>query len=197
MPLVLLKSTTEAVKCLRSGNLVIYPTETAYALGADAANERAVRKVFSAKRRVRNKTLPLIVGSWAMANKYGKFPVPLRRLSKKYWPGPLTVVAPARGNIARSVLGPSRTVAMRLSSHHLAHTLSQRLHRPIVSTSANLSGQKNIYSVQSLKKSFTKTPHKIYFLSGGTLPRRRPSTIVALKNGKLIVLRRGSIRPKL
>ena len=196
VPLILLKTTDEAVEQLRAGVLVIYPTETAYALGADATNERAVRRVFSAKRRTKNKTLPLIVGSWAMASRYGKFSASLKRLAKRYWPGPLTIVVPARGKIARGVLGQARTAALRVSSHHLARTLSQRLHRPIVSTSANLNGQKNIYSVQSLKKSFAKTPHKIYFLSGDTLPRRPPSTIVALKNGMLKVLRQGSIKVK-
>lgn len=194
MPIVFVKSTTAAVRHLRAGHLVIYPTETAYALGADAANNSAVKKVFSVKGRARNKALPLIVGSFAMAQKYGKFSALLKRLAKKYWPGPLTIVVPARGSVAAGVLGKDRTVAMRLSPHQVARALSQRLHSPIVSTSANLSRKKNIYSVQALKKSFAKTPHTIYLLSYGTLRRRRPSTIVALKNGKLIVLRQGAIR---
>lgn len=197
MPLIFLKSTTEAVKHLRAGHLVIYPTETAYALGADITNECAVRKIFRAKGRTKNKALPMIAASLAMAERYGNFSSMLKKLAKKYWPGPLTIVTPAKPkSIAKSVIGKDKTVAIRVSSHSLARLLSQRLGRPLVATSANISGYGNIYSVKSLKKSFAGAPATIYLLSGGTLPRRQPSTIIALKNGKLIVLRRGAIRVK-
>jgi len=197
VPLAILKSTTEAVKRLRAGHLVIYPTETAYALGADATNQKATRKIFQVKSRNKSKSLSLIVASLAMAEKYAKFSSSAKQLAKKYWPGPLTIVVPAKTkSIAESVISKDKTVAIRVSSHPLARLLSQRLRHPLVATSANLSGHSNIYSARSLKKSFAGAPETIYLLFGGTLPRRRPSTIVVLKNGKLIVLRQGSIKVK-
>ena len=139
----------------------------------------------------------MIAASLVMAEKYAKFSPFAKKLAKKYWPGPLTIVVPAKTKlIAGSVIDKDKTVAIRVSPHSLARLLSQRLGRPLVATSANLSGHSNIYSAKSLKKSFAGAPAIIYFLSGGTLPRRQPSTIVVLKNGKLIMLRRGAVRVK-
>ena len=195
MPLVSLHSTTEAVKCLRSCHLVIYPTETAYAIGADAANQKATRKIFQVKGRNTNKPLPLIVASLSMAERYCDFSKKMRSLVKKYWPGPLTIIAHIKsGSLSRAVTKKDKTVAVRVSPHPKARSLSKLLGRPIVSTSANISGHGNCYSPRSVKRFFSCSPMKIYFLSGGILPRRKPSTIVTIKNGKLIVLRRGSIK---
>ena len=197
MPLVPLKNITEAVEQLRAGALLIYPTETAYALGADATNQKSARKIFQVKSRSKNKPLPIIVASLAMAERYGNFSFMSKELAEKYWPGPLTIILTAKKKLLpRSVIGQDGTIAIRVSSHPPARLLARRLGRPIISTSANLSGQGNTYSARTVRKFFSRSPKTIYFLSGGNLPRRRSSTIVALKNGKLMVLRQGSIKTK-
>lgn len=197
MPLINLKSVNEAVIHLQRGDLVIYPTETAYALGADATNAKAIRKIFKIKQRSKNKPLPFIVASLSMAERYVYFSKDLKILAKHHWPGPLTLVAPIKkSQLSGSLNYQGRTAALRVSSNALAKKLSQLLGRPIAATSANISGQGNIYNVSAIRKKFANATDKIYFLSGGTLPRRKPSTIVALKNGKLIVLRHGAVSPK-
>ena len=132
-----------------------------------------------------------------MAERYVYFSKDLKILAKHHWPGPLTLVAPIKkSQLSGSLNYQGRTAALRVSSNALAKKLSQLLGRPIAATSANISGQGNIYNVSAIRKKFANATDKIYFLSGGTLPRRKPSTIVALKNGKLIVLRHGAVSPK-
>lgn len=194
MSLIKLLNINEAIKHLKAGDLVIYPTETAYALGADAINASAIKKIFAVKKRQRHKALPLIISSVAMANHYCKVNKTEKTLIKKYWPGALTVVMNAKKELLpKNVLGLKRTVAMRVSAHKLARELARRLGRPIAATSANISGQDNCYSERALYHQFRYTKTPIYFLSDGTLPKRKPSTIVQIIKGKIKILRQGEI----
>lgn len=151
---------------LRHGGLLIYPTETAYAIGCDATNARAVRAIFRLKGRERGKPLPLIAASVAMAKRYARFTPLARRLARRWWPGALTIVLPqlrhsegrARGishhdkvaALAPGALARDGTLALRISSHPIARALSQRLGRPIISTSANRSGQPPCHTTHSV-----------------------------------------------
>lgn len=189
---------SEAVAHLRRGGLLIYPTETAYALGCDATNARAVASIFRLKGRERGKPLPLIAASVVMAERYARFTPLARKLAKQHWPGPLTIVAASRqlqatSRLAPGVLARDGTIALRVSSNPIARALSRRLGRPIVSTSANRSGQPPRYSIQSAVRSLGL--HQQFFvLDIGPLPRRRPSTIVDARGDVLRTLRRGTIR---
>jgi L-threonylcarbamoyladenylate synthase len=177
-----------AVEILKAGGVVVFPTETAYGLAADATNERAVRRVFAIKGRELGKSFPMIAASVAMVEKYAILSPVLRKLVKKQWPGPLTVVAPTRTNneLSKGVVRGG-TVAVRVSSHPIARELSRRLGRPIVSTSANLSGQPACYSIRAVKKQLGDKPD--FYLDTGRLPKRKPSKIVMEQDGKIVVLR--------
>src|SRR3989338_1076856 len=83
---------SQYISHLCSGGVLIYPTETAYALGCDAANQKAVDLIFKIKKRPENKTLPLIADSLTMVKKYCRLSTAEERLAKKYWPGPLTLI---------------------------------------------------------------------------------------------------------
>ena len=195
MPLLFLRSISEAVIHLRAGDLVIYSTETAYALGADATNPAAVTKVFRLKRRPATKPLPLIVASLAMATQYAAFNTVARVLAEKHWPGPLTLVLPlGRRRLPRLGASRQKTVALRVSGSLTARELSRRLGGPLVSTSANRSGSQNTYSMSAVRRYFAAYPEPIYVLNAGTLRRRQPSTIVAFARGRVHVVRQGSIR---
>lgn len=189
--LIVIHSVTEAAKHLKNGALVIYPTETAYALGADATNKQAVAKVFALKERSATKALPVIVADMAMAERYVRVATTARDLAKQYWPGPLTMVLPTRKKRLWSSL--RSTQALRVSDHALARSLSKKLGAPIVATSANVSGQGNTYSLASLKKNFGNMKQVVYVLGGETLPRRPPTTIVQPHGPHVRVLRQGSV----
>jgi L-threonylcarbamoyladenylate synthase len=173
------------VAVLRRGGLVVYPTETAYALGCDATNAKARRRLCKVKNRERAKQLPLIMSSLAAARRVVRFNAEALRLARKYWPGPLTLRLPEKGKI-------SHTIALRVSSHPVARALAARLGRPIVSTSANMSGEPVKYDIVSVFHDLGFKPD--FVLDAGTLLPTPPSTIVGFDQGQPRVLRSGPIQ---
>ena len=185
----------KAVKHLKNGGLVIYPTETAYALGADACNTRAVRKIFKYKKRLLTKTLPLIAGDLASAIKVANFSKKAKEIAEKYWPAPLTLqlFVKANSKLSKEVVF-QKTVAIRVSSNEIARGIALGLENPIVSTSANISGKEACYSVADIKKQFkNKIPKDIFMIDAGVLSKKKPSTIVSVGK-KIKVLRQGEVR---
>ena len=180
-------SVKEAIKILKNGGVVVFPTETAYGLAADATNKKAIKKVFQIKQRPLEKSLPWIAANLAMARKYVKFSHVALRLAKKYWPGPLTIILPAkRGN---------KTLALRVSSNKIAKSLSAGLGKPIISTSANISGEPTCYSAREVKKQFAKKSlQPDLLLDGGRLKKNKSSTIIKIEKNKIVIVRQGSAR---
>jgi L-threonylcarbamoyladenylate synthase len=130
-----------AAALLRAGELIAYPTETFYGLGADPRNPEAVEKVFDAKGRPERMALPLIAaeeGSILLCVR--DFPAQARRLAAAFWPGALTLVLTASPDLPPRLLGGGHTVGVRISSHPVAASLARASGGPIVATSANLSG---------------------------------------------------------
>lgn len=189
---------TQAVAVLKKGGVVVFPTETSYGIAADAGNEQAVAKIFAIKGRDAKKSVPLIAADRAMVKRFAALGPELDALAKKHWPGALTVVAEARRGLSKSVIRANGTIAIRVSSHPIARALAKRLGRPIVATSANLSGLPACYSVRAFAKQIRRAPPKksvgfIAIIDVGVLPRRKPSTIVKEEGGEIVVLRAGSV----
>lgn len=186
----------DAVAVLKSGGVVLFPTETCYGLAADASNARAVRRVAEIKGRERGKTPPLIAATGRMAEEYALMPEPLLALARAHWPGPLTVVATVGKGLASEAVRADGTVALRVSPHPVARALSRGVGGPIVATSANVSGQPACYSARTALAQFRRAGHPLpdAILDAGPLPRKKPSTIVAMKRGKVVVLREGGVR---
>src|SRR3989338_3388605 len=90
------KVITDAVKIIKQGGVVMYPTDTAYGLAADVENCQGIEKIFKIKGRMKQKTLPLIAGSRAMASKYVNWTPMGKKMAQKFWPGPLTLVLESR-----------------------------------------------------------------------------------------------------
>lgn len=181
----------KAIACLKDGGVVLFPTETSYGLAADATNAKAVAKVARLKGRPEEKTFPLIVSSVTMADRYGHLRCLGQRLAKTYWPGALTLVVEARKGVglARGVIAKDGTIALRVSSNEVARALARGLGRPIVSTSANLSGEPPLFDVASCKIGADAV------LNVGRLPKRAPSTIVSILQGEIQLIRAGSVKP--
>jgi L-threonylcarbamoyladenylate synthase len=132
-----------AARLLRGGQLVAFPTETVYGLGADAANERAVAAIFAVKGRPRFNPLIVHVPGLAQAESLAIFDARARRLAGQFWPGPLTLVLPRRGDSGLSLLASAGldTVAIRAPGHPAAQALLHATERPIAAPSANRSGR--------------------------------------------------------
>lgn len=184
-----------AISILKSGGIVVIPTETAYGLAADATNSLAVERVQQLKGRESWKTPPLIVASIEMAERYLAITPKMRELVETYWPGPLTIVGKANDSgLSKNVVREDGTIAVRVSSNEIAREISNALNVPIIATSANLSGQSECYSVDEVQKQFeAQSNQPDFFLDVGTLPHESPSTIIKEEDGKIVIIRQGSI----
>jgi len=203
---------SDVVAALKNGKTIVYPTETCYGLGCDARNNEAVEKVVKIKQRQENKPMLVVVPDAAMALEYLEWSPKLQELADKYWftrcsppamgradgdePGALTIVARAKENcgLAAGVVAKDGTVAFRVTSHSVAARLGRELGAPLVSTSANIAGQEPSYKVEDIIKMFSNAVDQPdIIIDAGELPRRAPSTIVRVMDGRVEVLRQGEV----
>jgi len=187
----------EMIDVLKSGGVVVYPTETSYGLGCDATNVAAVARIFAMKGRPKAKGVTALLPKDEWGDRIGLvWPPELRLLAEKYWPGPLNIVLPA---VAPSKIVPAHltngTLAVRRSSHPIANALVDALGVPLVSTSANISGEPDQYSAQAIYDRYMQQalrPDLIF--DAGEIPKTAPSTLVKLgDDGTVVVLRQGEI----
>lgn len=185
----------DAIAVLKKGGVVVFPTETAYGLAADARNAEAVERVFKIKGRSEGKSLPLIASDRAMVERVAGIPSGLVRFADQHWPGPLTLVLSIVGDGLVPGVIKNGEIAIRVSSHPVATALSRGLGAPIVSTSANRSGQPACYSINDVKSQFdNQESQPDLYLDGGLLTPELPSTIVSLDDyGYPEILRQGAI----
>lgn len=131
-----------AAAAVRRGEVVAIPTDALYTLVADPLNLHAVGRVFQAKGRETQRSLPLLVSDVVMAEELAREMSPrFYLLARRFWPGPLTIIAPASERVPLRVTGNTGRLAMRQSRSKVANALLERLNQPLISTSANLSGQ--------------------------------------------------------
>ena len=126
---------------IRRGEVVAIPSEALYLLVADPFNLHAVGRVFAAKGRETQRSLPLLVGGPLMAEDLAKeLTSRFHILSRRFWPGPLTIIVPASAKVPLKVTGNTGRLAMRVSRSRVAQALLDWLDQPLIATSANISG---------------------------------------------------------
>ncbi len=131
-----------AIEVLRQGGVILYPTDTIWGLGCDATNEKAVQRIYSIKKRAESKSMLVLIDSDAKLQAYIEV-VPdmawdLIALTDK----PLTIIYPGAKNLASNLISEDGTIGIRVTSEVFSKTLCERFRKPIVSTSANISGEK-------------------------------------------------------
>jgi L-threonylcarbamoyladenylate synthase len=190
-----IQSLPEAIDALSTGELVVYPTETFYALGADPFSSAALKRLFAVKGRDAARLVALIAADRDSAfSLAAEVPPAARRLADLFWPGPLTLILPARAGLPAQIAGAERRVGVRVSPHPIARALTRALGRPITATSANLSGQP---PVRTLVEARAALGDKVkVFLEGGTLAASAPSTIVSVTVAEWTVVREGAIKER-
>jgi L-threonylcarbamoyladenylate synthase len=184
----------EAAAWLREGKTVAFPTETVYGLGADAASDEAVRRIFAAKGRPSDNPLIVHVAGVADAERLAMRISPMAaRLMERFWPGPLTVVLPCRHDrVAPSVTAGLATVAVRVPAHPVALALMEAAQIPVAAPSANLSGRPSPTTAAHVREDLDGRIDGI--LDGGPAGIGLESTVVeADDNGRVTVLRPGGI----
>lgn len=183
-----------AAEIIKSGGLVIYPTDTVYGLGADAFNRQAVLRVFEAKRRKLGKPISIAVASMEKAREIVEWNDSADVVAKKFLPGPLTIVLKKKANFPDELTGDKDKIGVRIPGHEVALKLIKLADRPITTTSANIAGRPN---PRTAKEAIEQIGNKVEFvLDAGECKIGEPSTVVDLTEGKVKILRAGAISKK-
>lgn len=183
----------QAAGLLARGGLVAFPTETWYGLAADPRNPRALARLYAVKQRPADKPVLVLVNDLVELERLvSSVPPPYLPLMEHFWPGPLTLVFPARSGLPSRLTAGTGTIAIRSSPHPLARALVERFGGPVTATSANLSGQPACGSAAQVRTALGRAPD-LLVMEGGTTPGGTGSTIVAYRDGGLVCLRGGQL----
>lgn len=179
------------ISILKSGGLVAFPTDTVYGLGASSGIPRAVERIYKVKQRPQDLALPLLLAEPSQIGEVASYVPPLAwRLVRKFLPGALTIVLPSSKSVSPIITGGGKTIAVRIPAHPLVIALIKGVGRPIVGTSANLSGQPSALTADEVGSQFGD---KLDLVIGGGRCRGRESTIVDVTGKVPRVLREGAI----
>ena len=181
----------EAVRLLKQGGLIAFPTETYYGLGVDPFNPQALQRLFQVKQRTTDKpVLVLIADQTQLPLLAASVPAHFSKLAAAFWPGPLTLVYPALSSLPDLLTGGTGTVGIRESPHPIARRLVREYRGPITATSANRSGAPPATTAIEVEKIFGSDVDLV--LDGGASPGGQGSTLVGEKK-KVFCIREGKI----
>lgn len=180
----------DAVRVLRSGGVVAFPTDTLYGLAVDPRSDVAIGRLFGLKQRDRQAAVPLVAASLEQAGLAGEFGSRERQVAEAFWPGPLSVVLPARPILSRAALGGGGTIAIRVPAHAIARALAAAFQFCVTATSANVSGFPPADSADAVALAL---PGVDLLLDGGPAPGGAPSTIMSFEDGEPVLVRAGVI----
>lgn len=169
----------KALKYLRDGGVIAYPTDTTYGIGCDATNLSAVKKIFELKGRDINKPLSLAFSNLDMLKKFTDVSKIPDRILKKLFPGPVTILLPKNELIADAITAGSPKVGARIPDYHKILELIEELGKPIITTSANPSGEADPVSADEITL-------PVDFIVSGECKYKKPSTIIDIEKKVLI-----------
>ena len=182
----------EALRVLKWGGLVVFPTDTVYGLGADPRNPDAVARVYDVKRRSRDMALPLLASGVRQVATVAVMACAARLLARRYWPGALTLVLPRKPEFPGFVAGGGPTLAVRVPRHRVPVALARGLGVPIVGTSANISGRASPVTAAEAAEQLGGLVE--FIIDGGACPGGIESTVIDVSGGKPRALRHGALR---
>lgn len=176
---------------INNGGIVITPTDTIYGIMGDALNENVIRKVFEIKKRPFNKPLLLLMDSFEMVKQYTEeISEKERLLMDRYWPGLVTFILKKNDKVNELITSGNDTVGIRIPDNKDLLEIIRRLNRPVISTSANITGTEVITSTQLLEKDLIDN---IDYIEDGGEVDSESSTIIKIEDNKLVVLREGKL----
>jgi L-threonylcarbamoyladenylate synthase len=185
-----------AAEITRKGGIVAFPTETVYGLGADALNDKAIKKVFKAKKRPLDNPVIVHISSLEQLKSLAeRIPHKARILADKFWPGPLTIIVRKKKEVPYSVTAGLNSVAIRMPSNEIARELIERSGTPIAAPSANLSGKPSpthhSHAIEDLKGRADA------IIKGGETEIGLESTVIDMTRTIPTILRPGKITPRM
>lgn len=182
----------QAAKILSEGGLVAFPTETVYGLGADAANEIAVRKVFRAKERPLDHPLIVHIANLNQLEDWAQdVPALAHELAEAFWPGPLTLILKKRAHVIDVVTGGQQTVGIRIPKHPVARALLETFGRGVAAPSANKFTHLSPTTASAVREELGDKVGMV--LDGGACEVGLESTIIDLSQAQPAILRPGML----
>ncbi len=185
-----------ALQLLRQGGVIAFPTDTVYGVGAAGYDGPAIAQLFDVKERPRSQAIPLLLADPADLEVVAvKLPPLALELARRYWPGGLTLVVPARPHLPPELLSGGTTVAVRVPAHAALRQLIRDLGQPLAATSANRHGAANpVNAQQVLAQLGGRLP---LIVDGGSTPGDLPSTIIDVTSSVPRLLRHGVVTVEL
>ena len=176
-----------AAAALRRGEVIVYPTETVYGLGADPFSEQAVRRLYAIKERDgANPVLLIVDGMDQLGEVVREVSAAAAAYAQRFWPGPLSMLFPKSPRLPDVLTGGQDKICVRWTSHPVARMLCREVGHAITSTSANISGQPPARSPAEVKLEGLGA-----MIDGGVLPPSAPSTVFDPETGR--ILREGAV----
>ncbi len=176
---------------LENDGILIYPTETLYGIGVKFDNRKQLKKIFELKKRPKEKVFPLIVNLNHLNLLITSLPSIAKKLIDQYWPGPLTLLLPAKTNLPPEIISDNK-VAIRMPGVSFALNLIKLSPFPITATSANISGLPGASDVEEVIKYFQDSKENILVIDGGKL-QGIPSTIIDVTIYPPKIIRQGAV----
>jgi len=181
----------KAVDVLRSGGVILYPTDTIWGLGCDATNPAAVKRIYEMKQRQDSKSMLILMENPNLLNSY------ITEVPEIAWElidvadTPLTIIYPRAKNLATNLLAPDGSVGIRITNEAFTQQLIQRFRKPVVSTSANITGQKSPQNFLEISEEIKKSVDYIVEFRQDDLSRSNPSGIIKLGiGGQIEIIRK-------
>ncbi len=186
-----------AVEVLKSGGIVIFPTDTAFAISCRIDDETSVKRLFKLRRRPESQATPVLVDTVKMAQDYLE-PIPkevVDKLIEPYWPGALTIVLSCQTEkIPELVRGGGSTLGVRIPNHPVARSIIRNLGIPILGPSANFHGEETPYESDKLNPELIKL---VDFVVPGECTTKQASTVVDCSQKPWKILRQGAVKLEL
>jgi tRNA threonylcarbamoyl adenosine modification protein (Sua5/YciO/YrdC/YwlC family) len=177
-----------AADILRGGGLLIYPTDSVYGLGCDLFNKNAVERIYAHKGNDKRKLLSFICPDLKSIAEYAYVSNPAYKIMRHLLPGPYTFILNATKQVPKILLEKRKTVGIRVPDNKVCQALLEEFQKPIISTSACLSGQSYLFDPEQIAETFSH--HVDLFLDCGP-GGLEPSTIIDFTQGEPIVVRQG------
>ena len=190
------KGINQAVKKLLDGEIVFIPTDTVYGIAASPYNDKAIKKIFSLKKRSYKNSLVLLCSNYKMARKYAIFNKTADNLKKKFWPGPLTLILKKKSTlkISRKWISKNNSIGIRIPDHSVPKKIINKCNFPIFCTSANISGKKSCKDIKDVLRNFKNK--KITIINDDTTKFGLDSTIIDVTKNKINILRKEFVLPQ-
>ncbi len=186
------RAADEAARVLRDGGIVVYPTDTLYGIGCIVTNDEALANLYDLKGRAVHMPLPVMI---ARPDDLAGLAVNVSReawkLMQAFWPGALTVVLQARKEVSKLLLGGGESIGIRMPNSELCRRMVIQAGNPVVTTSANRSGEPPVDTIRALPDSILRRIDLA--IDGGEIPGGTPSSVIDFTGGKCALLREGAL----